>query len=84
MQQVLSRKLNIPSPAVKTMVRVANEAFDKFHGRFLQRKGVIKRLVAQILIDNPDFDKKILTKFIRVRTYVRIMPMERLFISLKF
>jgi hypothetical protein len=53
------------------MIRVANKAFDKFHGRFLRRKGVIKGLVEQILIDNPDLDKKILTKFIRVRTYAR-------------
>ena len=63
--------LAIPSAEVSSMVTTASRMFDQHHGKHLKREGVVRGLVAKILGRHPEFDKKVITKIIRVRTFAR-------------
>ena len=61
----------IPFVEIASMVEVASRMFDQHHGKHLKREGVVRGLVSKILDQHPDFDKKVVTKVIRVRTFAR-------------
>jgi len=61
------------------MVTTTSRMFDQQHGKHLKRVGVVRGLVSKILGQYPDFDKKVITKTIRVITLFHVTPVANLF-----
>ena len=72
-QLSIKNALTVPDKKAAFQIIKSDQLFEKFHGKLLQTRDPFNRLTAIILKRHTSFNPDLVKKFVKVRTYARLV-----------